>query len=230
MSSQLNNFLLTFIKRRLKNYIISRKFNIFLPGGVIVTSETQLEEKVTINNKCDISGSYIGFGTYIASNSRLIRAKIGKFCSIGQNVQTRFGRHPARKFVSTHPAFFSKNKQAGFSLVQQQKFKDHIFVGSAEEYFVDIGNDVWIGDDVKIMDGVKIGDGAIVGLGSVVTKNIEPYSINAGSPARQIGQRFTEEQKKFLIDFKWWDQDFNWIKDNSEIFDDVEAFIKRFKS
>jgi len=214
-------------KSIVKRKCISLKYGIKLHKNVTVSLDTKFEGKSVVNRNCNISGSYIGLGTFIAPNSQLIQAKIGRFCSIGQNVQTRFGLHPSRKFVSTHPAFFSLQKQAGFTFVKEQCFEEHKYVDKEKKYFVEIGNDVWIGNDVRIMDGVRVGDGAIVGLGSIVTKDIEPYSINVGIPAERIDYRFNEEQRQFLLNFKWWERDFEWIRGNSDIFNDIEIFIKK---
>lgn len=211
-----------FLKDRLKKTIISLKYDVRLEKSVSVNLDTIFEGKAVINKNCDISGSYIGLGTFIAPNSQLIQAKIGKFCSIGQNVQTRFGLHPSRKFVSTHPAFFSLQNQASFTFVKKQCFEEHKYVDKDKKYFVEIGNDVWIGNDVRIMDGIRIGDGAIIGLGSIVTKDIEPYSINFGIPAKKTGYRFNEEQRKFLLKFKWWERDFEWLQKNAHLFINIE--------
>lgn len=215
------------IKGKIKRTIISHRYSVKLHKNVTVSLDTQIEGQVVVNRNCNISGSYIGLGTFIAPNARLIRTKIGRFCSIGQSVQTRFGLHPSRNFVSTHPAFFSLQRQAGFTFVQEQVFEEHRYVDEDKRFYVEIGNDVWIGNDVLIMDGVRIGDGAIVGLGSIVTKDIEPYSINVGIPAERIDYRFNEEQRQFLLNFKWWERDFEWIRGNSDIFNDIEIFIKK---
>ena len=227
MMRRLRNLLPQFIKEKIKRTIISHRYSVNLYKNVTVSLNTKFDGKSVVNKGCNISNSYIGLGTFIAPNSQLIHAKIGKFCSIGQNVQTRFGLHPSRKFVSTHPAFFSLQKQAGFTFVKEQCFEEHKYVDKEKKYFVEIGNDVWIGNDVRIMDGVRIGDGAIIGLGSIVTKDIEPYSINVGIPSKKIGYRFNEERRKFLLKFKWWNRDFEWIRGNSGIFSDIEIFIER---
>ena len=70
-----------------------------------------------------------------------------------------------------------------------------------------LGHDVWIGDNVCIRRGVKVGHGAVVGLGSVVTKNVEPYSIVVGNPAKPVKSRFTDEQISDLLDLEWWSLD-----------------------
>ncbi|MBO5552095.1 MAG: CatB-related O-acetyltransferase [Lachnospiraceae bacterium] len=89
-----------------------------------------------------------------------------------------------------------------------------------------IGSDVWLGNDVRIMGGVKIGDGAVVGTGALVTKDIPPYSINVGVPAKTIKYRFTEEQIEKLLTSKWWEKDEQWINSNIDRFSDVEVFFK----
>ena len=88
-----------------------------------------------------------------------------------------------------------------------------------------IGSDVWLGNDVRIMGGVSIGDGAVVGTGALVTKDIPPYSINVGVPAKTIRYRFTEEQIKKLLAEKWWEKDEKWLRDNIERFGDIETFL-----
>lgn len=221
----INCILPPWFKTIVKRKYISFKYGVKLDKSVTVSLNTQFEGKNVINKNCNISGSYIGLGTFIGPNSQLIQAKIGKFCSIGQNVRTRFGLHPSRGFVSTHPAFFSLQKQAGFTFVNEQRFEEHKYADKEKKYFVEIGNDVWIGNDVRIMDGVRIEDGAIIGMGSIVTKDIEPYSSNVGIPAKRIGYRFNEREIEFLLMFKWWERDFEWIANNSLLFNDIDRFI-----
>ena len=90
---------------------------------------------------------------------------------------------------------------------------------------VEIGNDVWIGDDVTILGGVTIGDGAVVGTSALVTKDVPPYSIVGGVPAKVIRMRFEQETINRLLDIKWWNWDISKIKQESCEFDDVEKFI-----
>jgi len=77
-----------------------------------------------------------------------------------------------------------------------------------------IGNDVWIGNSVTIMPGVKIGDGAVIGTNAVVTKDVEPYSIVAGNPAKLIRKRFDDDTINFLLELKWWDWSIEKIAEN----------------
>ena len=125
-----------------------------------------------------------------------------------------------------HPAFFSTAGQAGFSYVKTNIFEEHKYIDKDKKISVLIGNDVWIGENVLILEGVHIGNGAVIGAGSIVTKDIEPYSINVGVPAKKIDSRFTEEQINFLDKVKWWDKGEEWIKQNIREFDDIERFTK----
>ncbi len=163
--------------------------------------------------------SAIGAYTYIAKNSQISRAQIGKFCAIGPNVQMGLGTHPTNTFVSIHPAFYSTLKQAPVSFASKDIFKEYSPIT--------IGNDVWIGANVIIADGITIGDGAIVAAGAVVTKNVEPYQIVGGVPAKFIKNRFTEEQIKFLKEFKWWDKNKDWLSENASLMTNIEELMKK---
>ena len=217
-----------FIKNYLKKYYISKKYSVTLEKNVKVSTNSVLEGESIINENCNIQDSFIGLGTYIASDSFMPVTKIGRFCSIGQNVRTCLGRHPTSKFVSSHPSFWLKSKLSGFTFVNENKFEPHLYIDSTNKYSVEIGNDVWIGNNVMIIDGTKIGDGAIVGLGSIVTKDIEPYSINVGIPAKKIKYRFEKKYIEFLLEFKWWDKDFEWLNENAYLFDDIKEFYRKF--
>lgn len=89
-----------------------------------------------------------------------------------------------------------------------------------------IGNDVWIGDDSLVLGGVVIGDGAIIAARSVVTKNVEPYSIVGGVPAKLIRFRFDKEIRSHLQKSEWWNRDENWLRDNYLLFHNVGEFLK----
>jgi acetyltransferase-like isoleucine patch superfamily enzyme len=166
----------------------------------------------------------IGYGSYIGNNS-VLNAKIGRYCSISSNVVSVSGIHPSSTFVSTHPSFYSTKKQAGFSYVKEDLFCEDVFVDEKRRV-VEIGNDVWIGSNVLLMPGIHIGDGTIVASGAVVTKDIPPYSIVGGVPAKIIRMRFTSSQVEILQSFEWWNRDPDWIKNNVQYFSDIEVFIR----
>lgn len=173
--------------------------------------------------------TYIGKGTYIAFNSTIHWAKIGRYCSIGDNVRIGLGNHPINENISTHPAFYNNVKKVcGFTFhdTEQEIFNPLKYIDSSNQYIVDIGNDVWIGSNALIMDGVKIGDGAIIAGGAVVTKDVEPYAVVAGVPAKVIKYRFSPSSISVLCKFKWWDKPQSWIKLNYKLFANPEEFIQ----
>lgn len=167
-----------------------------------------------------ISRSYVGFGSYMGNNCNIISTQIGKYSCIGPYVRTTSGKHPIN-FVSMHPAFYSTSGQAGFTFASSQKYNEN----TDRKYHTIIGNDVWIGDSSLLLEGVHIGNGAIVAAGAVVTKDIPPYSVVAGVPARIIKYRFTEKQIKALEVSRWWENDVEWLKKHIDEFEDIEQFL-----
>lgn len=198
--------------------------HIEIKHDIFLNKATVLEGYNRIGNLSIVNGTFIGRGTYMGMNNVFIRCKIGRFCSIADNIKVVAGTHPVCSFVSYHPAFFSVLKQAGFCFVTENKFKDYKV--TPDNYYAEIGNDVWIGDGVTILGGCRIGDGACIAAGAVVTKDVEPYSIVGGVPAKHIKYRFTEEQRNFLLNFQWWNKDFVWLENNSILFENIDNLIQ----
>jgi acetyltransferase-like isoleucine patch superfamily enzyme len=137
-------------------------------------------------------------------NSKVI---VGNFTSIAANVTIYLGngRGHDKSFVTTYP----------FGKIHKNIFNNSSICASANTNGnVIIGNDVWIGENVIIMSGVTIGDGAVIANNSHVVKNVEPYSIVGGNPAKLIKYRFTQIQIQKLLEIKWWDWDNNKINSN----------------
>lgn len=176
-----------------------------------------LEGKNRIAFDTKVKNCFIGKGTYIGKKGEFYNTEIGRFCSIGKFVKIIVGRHPLN-YVSTHPAFYSLKYQAGFTLVDKKKYDESI-------KFTKIGNDVWIGDHVLIMSGIEIGDGAVIAAGSVVTKNIMPYEIWGGIPAKKIKDRFNPQIKEKFLKIKWWNKDTEWIEKKADLFSELDKFI-----
>jgi acetyltransferase-like isoleucine patch superfamily enzyme len=208
---------------------LKKEKNLEFNWGVIISKSSIFEGTNTFYADSEIYSSFIGYGTYISEKSFLQDIRIGRFCSIGPNLKCIYGNHPTSKFVSTHPAFFSTRKQVNLSFVSENKFEEFSKdPNNLKDYSIKVGNDVWISANVTILDGVIIGDGAIIAANSLVNKNVEPYTIVGGIPAKPIKKRFTENEIEFLLKFEWWNKPQNWIKENSEKFTDIEDFKKEF--
>lgn len=169
-----------------------------------------------------IFGGRVGRGTYVGG-ARLQDCRVGGFCSIGARTRIGgLGRHPTT-WLSTHPAFFSDKKQAGFTFVDKTYFEELLPVL--------IGNDVWIGAQVLVLDGVQIGNGAIVAAGAVVTQDVPPYAIVGGVPAKLIRFRYDPETVLILEGLSWWDWPMEKIEKASPLFrndskDAVKALVE----
>jgi acetyltransferase-like isoleucine patch superfamily enzyme len=150
----------------------------------------------------------IGFGSYAGSKFMVSNpkgTKIGKYCSIGNHVCLGLSQHPV-DCITTH-GFITNRRNPRF--LGQLDIGDNV-VDFYKSLPVIVGNDVWIGYRSIIMDGVKIGDGAIVAAGAVVTKDVEPYTVVGGVPAKPIKRRFdtldnADEIRSKLLHLKWWD-------------------------
>ena len=180
----------------------------------------------TVCVECEL-GKY----SYVQKDSNLLKTKIGRFCSISDNVRTGFGKHPTT-MVSTYPGFYCDTTSTLKQTINKGDCKIDLYdrAKSEDDFLVSIGNDVWIGSHVLIMDGVTIGDGAIIAAGAVVTKDVEPYAIYGGVPAKLIKYRFHQDIINTLLESCWWNKDDNWYRENSECFASVESLINRLNN
>jgi len=136
------------------------------------------------------------------------KLKIGKFCSIAPGVTIWLGGNHKMDFVTTYP--FPQFVD-DWPEVKSSSEDDYYGVSKGD---IVIGNDVWIGYGATIMSGVTIGDGSVIGNRAVVTRDVEPYAIVAGNPARLVRKRFDEETIRKLLEIKWWDWPIDKIKKN----------------
>jgi chloramphenicol O-acetyltransferase type B len=173
--------------------LIYSKFLKKMRGNAIRRSTIDRTSKVESGST--VYHSTIDRYSFCGYDCSILDGEIGAFCSIGNRVSIGGVAHPAA-FVSTSPVFLSHKDSV------QAKFAHHAFL---PELKTRIGHDVWIGEGVFIKAGIQIGHGAIVGMGSVVTRDVPPYAIVAGNPARLIRMRFEEKVVAALLDMAWWD-------------------------
>jgi acetyltransferase-like isoleucine patch superfamily enzyme len=184
------------------------------------TYNSKFGKNVYIGDNCSILNSFIDSHSYCNNNTIINNAEIGKFSSIGSEVVIGVGTHPT-DFVTTHPAFYANNK--AFNTFSDKMYFDEI--GKIE-----IGNDVWIGSKCTILNNINIGDGAIIAYGAVVTKDVLPYSIVGGVPAKHLKFRFEQSVIQELQKIKWWDLDDKFFKQNYKLFHKPENLIQYYKS
>lgn len=183
----------------------SKRFpSAILDRGSSFDQLTKLDLNSRVLSNCILNNTELGSYSYLGRNCLIQNVKIGRFCSIANDVMIGLGTHPIDNF-STSPLFYRTKNTFNISLVPE----DLAF----EEYKTTIiENDVWIGARVTILDGVTIGNGAIVASGSVVTKDVPPYAIVGGVPAKIIKYRFEKEKIDFYSKEEWWNGDLETIK------------------
>ena len=174
-------------------------------------------EHVWLGNGTSLYNVSMGRFSYMNGGSAH-NASIGHFCSIGQEVKIGgFGSHPFH--ISTHPTFYSASPPTRMSF--------HVVPGLDTYKQVLVGHDVWVGDRALILDGVSVGTGAVVGAGAIVTKDVEPYSVVVGSPARCIRTRVPPSHVGELLESRWWAWDDDRIRLAAHLIasEDLEAFL-----
>lgn len=183
-----------------------------------------------LHSHTNFSGK-LGFGSYIGAYCSL-SAEIGRFCSISNYVKCNNGIHPYKEpFACTAPCFYSLNpdrSQNGSTFAKEQMFDEFRFYDKDNKFAIKIGNDVWIGEGCFINGGVKISDGAMVLSHAVVTKDVPPYAIVGGVPAKVIGYRYDEDTIKFLLSIKWWNNSSKWFCDNWKLLTDIKQLKKYY--
>ncbi len=167
-----------------------------------------LAEHVIIQRNNMIYDAKLGRYSYTGKNATIWHSEIGAFCSLSWNVSIGGANHDYER-VTTHSFLYAKD----FGLLPDgecgyDRFDNHCI----------IGNDVWIAANACICRGVKVGDGAVIAAGAVVTKDVEPYTIVAGVPAKAIKKRFDDETIKRLLKIQWWKLPSDIIKNNYNLF------------
>ena len=178
-----------------------------------------LDPSAKVDAECTLSKVTMGRYSYVGSGTRITNTVIGNFRSIGGRCGIGGGVHPT-DMVSTSPIFLKGRNILGKNFAE-------IFYDSSKT--VEIGNDVWIGEGACILSGVKVGDGAIIGAHAVVTKNVEPYSVVAGVPAKEIRKRFDEETIYKLLTLKWWEWSEKKLKEIGPYFNNPKTLFEELR-
>jgi phosphonate metabolism protein (transferase hexapeptide repeat family) len=142
----------------------------------------------------------MGAYSYVVNDSSIMWSEIGKFCSIAAQTRLNPGNHPLDRVALHHFTYRSQ----GYQLADED---DREFLAWRRSHQVALGHDVWIGHGAVVLPGVRIGTGAAIGAGAVVSKEIPPFAVAVGVPARVVRFRFREELRERLLAVAWWDWD-----------------------
>ncbi len=169
--------------------------------------------------------STMGDYSYVVNDANVIYTTIGKFCSIAAITRINPGNHPMQRASQSH---FTYRASAYFDDAED----DAAFFDWRRAHAVKIGHDVWIGHGAIVLAGRTIGTGAVIAGGAVVTKDVAPYTIVAGNPARPVRRRFSEEVAERLQALAWWDWDHARLRAALEDFRHlpVEAFLDSYEA
>lgn len=199
---------------------------------------SKLSVHPVIHETAKIEKSWIGSYTSIGPRSILHEVKfddysycgpdvifkfcdIGKFCSIAAQVAINPGNHPMWRVTQHHATY--RRQLYDFAAEDDSDFFQH-----RRDDHVAIGHDVWIGNGAKIMAGVTVGTGAVIAAGAVVTKDVAPYTVVGGVPAKLIKERFSKRVAEQILSVAWWDWPHELIKERLADFNDVESFLRKF--
>ncbi len=174
-----------------------------------------IDKTASIGNGAQIVNCKIGRYSYIYGTS-VVNTEMGGFCSIASGSSIG-GGSPPTDWVSSSPVFY-KGRNVLKTNFSQNEYKDYKKTV--------IGNDVWMGSNCHVKGGVTIGDGAVIGMGSVVTKDVPPYEIWAGNPAKLIRKRFDDETIEKLLELKWWELPDEKLKELGDLFNDPKKLIE----
>ncbi|KZD23275.1 chloramphenicol acetyltransferase [Tardiphaga robiniae] len=162
--------------------------------------------------------------SYVVNDGQITYTTIGKFCSIAAMIRINPGNHPMHRATQAHFTYRASSYFPG-------EADDVDFFTWRREHHVTIGHDVWMGHGAIVLPGRQIGTGAVIAAGAIVTKDVAPYTIVAGNPARPVRRRFSETVEYGLMDLAWWDWDHEMLRQGLPDFRKlpVEDFLGKYK-
>lgn len=216
---------MTYIKYLIKK-LKYKKYNTIIKSKQIsfkasIGKECLIEKNVNLCENCEIGDySYININSHIDS-----KVKIGRYCSISSNVYIGIVDQYINT-ITTHPLIYNQFWRNKFNIKSE---KSNLKSPKNYEKETIIGNDVLIGTGAIIKRGIKIGNGAVIGAGAVVTKDIKPYAVVGGIPAKVLYYRFKEDEIIELEKIQWWNWNEEEVKNGYKYMENVNDFIKYCK-
>ena len=181
---------------------------------------SHLGEWVHLGRNTNVAESIIGDYTYTAGDVDVIYSDVGKFCSIASHVRLNPGNHPTWRVTQHHMTY----RRASYDLGED----DHDFFQWRRDHRVHVGHDVWIGHGAIVLPGVSIGTGAVIGAGAIVSRDVDPYTIAVGVPARSIKERFPRDVVERIQATAWWDWPRELIEERLDDLCDLQVFLEKY--
>lgn len=192
--------------------IIKNLFNSRISNFSFISANVEVDKTAYIYRGVKAKNAVIGAHSYIAANTDIENAEIGKFCSVADHCRIGMSGH-SLQYISTSP-IFTQTRNA----LQERWIEEDIFEHKSEKERVVLGHDVWVGSHVLINGGVHVGNGACIAAGAVVVKDVPPYAIVGGVPAKIIRYRFPKEVIEKLEKIQWWNLPIDVLKQNIHLF------------
>ena len=182
--------------------------------------DSDLGSWVHLGANTSVVESTVGDYSYTAGDVSIIYSEVGKFCSIASHVRLNPGNHPMERVTQHHMTY--RREQYGFGP------DDEAFFDWRRDHKVTVGHDVWIGHGAVLLPGVTVGTGAVIGAGAVVTKDVAPYTIAVGVPAKPLRLRFSEDVIEKLQRIAWWEWPRDLLEQRFEDLMDLPSFIEKY--
>lgn len=186
--------------------------------------DTKLGAYTEVGARTILNEVTMGDYSYVVNDGQITYTTIGKFCSIAAMTRINPGNHPMHRATQAHFTYRASAYFPGES-------DDADFFAWRREHHCTIGHDVWLGHGAIVLPGRNIGTGAVIAAGAIVTKDVAPYTIVAGNPARPVRRRFSEAVEDGLMDLAWWNWDHEMLRKALPDFRKlpVEDFLSKYK-